>query len=157
MIRHTVLVATLAAAAFAPATRADDAAPCVSPVARDAIVGQMLPLAQHTEQMIRHAIDAGAGPKDVYLMSRQWVLSERLHRRLVEPTADCAPAITAAKRDYMILGAVYAALDSGDAGMGVAKLEAPAARAELDRIKAILAGLDPQVTALGAASVSSTD
>ncbi len=122
---------------------------CFTEAAVAPLVAQMPVLALTTEQLIRHAIDGGAAPKDVYLLSRQMMLSERIHRRLVEPTTDCERALGSVQRDYAILARVYTAYDAGDAELGVAKLTADPARAALGEVRGVLDDLDPRIAALG--------
>lgn len=127
----TMLAVALACCAV-PAFAADGA--CYDDAAiRNAVAIQGM-LSASAEELTRLAISEHVPSEQVYVLGRQMVLIERLHRRLLE-RSDCASGDEALERDFSIMKRVFAAFADGDADLRVEPLKAEAAQALLDEIE----------------------
>ncbi|HET7845801.1 MAG TPA: hypothetical protein VFL14_16725 [Xanthomonadales bacterium] len=130
-MRKTMFAAALAMCA-APAFAADGA--CYDDTAiQDAVAVQGM-LSAGAEELTRLAISEGVSREHVYVLGRQMVLIERLHRRLLE-RRDCAAGDAALERDFSIMKRVFAAFQDGDADLKIEPLKAEAAQALLGEIE----------------------
>lgn len=128
-MRKLIISAALAACTM-PAFAADACYDDASIRQAVSIRGQ---LSANTEELVRLAISEGISNTNTYVLGRQMVLVERLHRRLLE-RSDCAAGSDALDRDFAIMQRIFEAFAEGDAELKIDALRAEAAQALLDEI-----------------------
>lgn len=134
-------------AAFVTPTLAADGA-CYDYEAIQPAVTAQGELSTRAEQLVRLAIAEGASREHVYILGRQMVLIERLHRRLLE-RADCGAGKESLARDFVIMQRVFKAFAAGDADLRVTPLKAEQAQSLLGEIERHAAELGTSLVKLG--------
>jgi hypothetical protein len=145
-MRRLVFSAALAAFA-APALATSDA--CYDDAAIRKAVAVHAELSLRSEQLTRLAIAENVSGEHVYVLGRQMVLIERIHRRLLE-RGGCAAGADALERDLAIMKRVFSAFASGDGELKIAALQAEQAQALLSEIARFTGELESEIGKLAA-------
>ncbi len=115
-----------------------------------------IPMLQaRTDALIQSILESRADPRQIYLLSRQMLLVERISRSMSELTRGGLSGITAADRllrDSMVLGRVFEAFRDGNADLNVPALTDAGQREQLLEILEIQGELHQHVERQQAAS-----
>lgn len=140
--RPHVLLALCLALPLSPAC-ADDAACIDAAKASDAIT-LLGPLSARAEELVRLGISEGVSSQSVYLLTRQMMLVERIHRLLVDRD-HCGSQADSLERDVAIVKRVFVAFTDGDAELQVEAMKSEQSQALLAEINTQVVALDTQL------------
>jgi hypothetical protein len=135
------------------AARAHDSA-CFPAASRDTIARHAPQLQAMNDQLVRTvSSQAGASNETTYLLMRQTLLIERIHRGVeTHAGSTCATALDRIKRDFEMLSATWKAYAQGDTALEVAPLASKPAQDALGDIESALPPFAEAVAALEVAA-----
>ena len=144
---HTIrlLSAALLVSCALPASASGDA--CFDAAQAAPLIALDAQLPAKTEELVVGAIAEAMPPQTLFLLVRQMMLSERIHRRLLE-RSDCAAASEAIERDLSIMKRVFVALADGDEDLRIAAMKAEQSQALLGEIRSVVDELGKGIAAL---------
>jgi len=137
-------IALAALAAPAPSLAAE----CYGDDAVREVSAMRGPISANAEELVHMAISEGVSRDDMYMLTRQMLLIERIHRRLLERDG-CEPAAEAIGRDFAIMKRVFIAYAEGDAELEIEPLKAEQSQALLGELLRQVAALETTLGSLG--------
>ena len=141
LVRSRLLSALCFALPLSPAFAADAA--CIdADRAKEAIV-QLAPISARSEELVRLGLSEGISGTSVYMLTRQMMLLERVHRYLVDRDS-CGAQQDALDRDISIMKRVFVAFTDGDAEMHIEAMKSEQSQALLAELNTQVAKLDEQ-------------
>lgn len=123
--------------------------PCFADVAIDAIEQSASTLAQRTDNLVHVQLAHGGAPTDIYLLTRQTTLVERIQRRvLARGTLECVSALDSIKRDFTVVQTMSNATLHGNKTLEIDAITTPEAQPLLKEIARLIAVLGTELTNL---------
>lgn len=125
--------------------------PCFVEEAIDAIEQTASTLAQRTDDLVHVQLAHGGVPTDIYLLTRQTTLMERIQRRmLARDRFGCLSSLEQIKRDFAVVQTMSDATLQGNKTLGIDAITTPKAQPYLKEIARLIAILQKQLSALKA-------
>lgn len=127
---------------LAPAVAAEPA--CIDADRAGAAIVQLAPISAGSEELVRLGLSEGVSGESVYLLTRQMMLLERVHRVLVDRDG-CDVQQDALGRDLSIMKRVFVAFTDGDPELHIEAMKSEQSQALLAELNAQVAKLDEQL------------
>lgn len=151
--KRTILFCMLAALSISASQAGEFALseqqPCFADAAIDAIEQTASALVQRTDNLVHVQLANGGAPADIYLLTRQTTLAERIQRRvLARGTFECVSSLDSIKRDFSVVQTMSKATLQGNKTLEIDAITTPKAQPLLKEIARLVAVLETELAAL---------